>query len=801
MNSCRHLCLFIFVVSAPVFGADFPAIWSGIERPAMDASKIASVKNVVIERDRIRISLEDGALQFTQPLEGLVFGAAFRGRGSVQVLPPNPLEEQQARLFLGDGKLQVTFTEGAFFFTDQTFADLSGRLEWGGTGDPKLGDLLHNRLKEGEDVGAEMLPRIFKGILSADRKRTAFFFASLKTEKKGWVDFQSDALNLEEVRVGQWASLTGGRKFDTWMEFPAAGRSPFEAWKDPLARADFLIRAYSIDASAAENADLAATARVSLDYRAAGERVALFALDSNLRVDSVKNAKGDALAYFQPRESKDRNQSYGDYVAVVLPEATPAQGSETLQFHYAGKRVIRKVGGGNYFCESFGWYPAIHESFAARSNFEINFRSPKKFTLVATGSKTSETTDGNLLLTSWKSDAPLAVAGFAFGDYKIMTDKIGEIQLEIYANKQGDDTLQSIQAAVDNPLPGQGPPDVAVGQLTPASMAKPMLIEVGNNLKIFENYFGPFPYKKLAVTNIPYSYGQGWPSLLYLSVLSFLDSTQRHSLGIRDQVRISDFFRAHETSHQWWGHKVGWKSYHDQWLSEGFAQFSGNLYVQFRRNTGEYLNRLRIDKRELLTPDLKNRPFGSLGPIWMGHRLSSADSLGAYSTVVYNKGGWVLHMLRMMMWDTRSPDADHTFKAMMQEFTKTYDNRAASTEDFKAIAEKYAPPGAVIEPGRGLDWFFRQYVYGTGMAQYRFDYSVEAAGEGKWKVSGTVAQENVPDGWRDYLPLYMQSGGKTIRLGGISVSAKATPFEALLPIKPEKLLLNANEDVLADVKQ
>ena len=52
---------------------------------------------------------------------------------------------------------------------------------------------------------------------------------------------------------------------------------------------------------------------------------------------------------------------------------------------------------------------------------------------------------------------------------------------------------------------------------------------------------------------------------------------------------MTDFFRGHESSHQWWGHRVGWKSYHDQWLSEGFAEFSGLFYVQYRENMKESL--------------------------------------------------------------------------------------------------------------------------------------------------------------------------------------------------------------------
>jgi hypothetical protein len=91
--------------------------------------------------------------------------------------------------------------------------------------------------------------------------------------------------------------------------------------------------------------------------------------------------------FFQPREPKDRTQTYGSYVAVVLPEAAQAGQAQTLEFRYAGKRVIRKVGNGSYFCESFGWYPARENSFATRADFEINFRSPKRYALVATGSK------------------------------------------------------------------------------------------------------------------------------------------------------------------------------------------------------------------------------------------------------------------------------------------------------------------------------------------------------------------------------------------------------------------------------
>jgi len=779
---------------------DSQAIWSSLEHPAFDAAKQAQVKDVVLQRDRIRIMLTQGTLQFNQPVAGQVFAAAFRGSGTVQVVPPNPLEAQQLLLNTGAIILVMPFSEATFTFSDGLLEELSPKVQWTPEGgEAKLADLYASRVKAHEDAAREGVPRIFKSLLSGDRKRTAFFSADLKTEKAGWIEVTYDALVNEEILVGRLVDLVGYRHFDTWLSFAAGARPQKEVWRDPEERADFHIPSYEIDASVQDNAELHATSRVDLQYRAGGERVLLFYLDANLRVDSVKDAQGAALAYFQPREPKDRTQSFGDYVAVVLAQPSKAGDAQKLEFHYGGKRVIRKMGSGNYFCESFGWYPSIRDSFATRASFKMNFRSPKKYTLVATGSKTDDTTDGNLSVTTWQSDIPQAVAGFAFGDYKVVTEKVGNMQVDVYANRQGDDTLSGIQHAVEEMGSSA---EMALGTLTPASMAKPISIEVGNNIKVFEQYFGPFPYKHLSVTNIPFSYGQGWPSLLFLSVLSFLDPTQRHSLGIKDQTGISDFFRAHETSHQWWGHRVGWKSYHDQWLSEGFAQFSGNLYVEVRQNHKEYLDRLRIDKRDLFARDQKNRTYESLGPVWMGERLRTSSAPRGYDTVIYNKGGYVLHMLRMMLWDAHSQTPDHVFMDVMHDYTSTYDGKAASTEDFQAIVEKHIPPMLVLEPGKGMDWFFRQYVYGTGIPRYDFAYSIEAAGDGKWKVSGTVTQSDVPEGWLDALPVYLTSGKGTGRLGLLSVGAKrVTPFQAVVGFKPDKVSLNANEDILAEIKQ
>ncbi|HEV2489473.1 MAG TPA: M1 family aminopeptidase [Candidatus Acidoferrales bacterium] len=626
----------------------------------------------------------------------------------------------------------------------------------------------------------------------------------MKTSSMGWVLARFDALAPEEVSIGRYISWgTPAENFDTWMSFPAGNVSPFQVDSNPLAKDVFLVHSYQIDATVTGGADLSATTKVNLAYQASGARALTFVLSANLRVSSVKDAQGNTLPFFQPQDPKDRVPTYGDYVAVALPQPTQAGQNTNFEFQYEGKRLIRKVGTGNYFCPSYGWYPGVSDDFATRSEFEMTFRTPKKLMLVATGDKVSEKTDGDWTTTTWKSPVPQAVAGFAFGDYKLNEEKVGNIDVQVYANRNPDDLLSFINEIAHPNLPGSGEnasPLSAMGTLDPAATIKNIGIELGNNLRVFQNYFGPFPFDRLAATNIPYSYGQGWPMLLYLDVISFLDETQRHVLGIQDQIRISDFFRAHEVSHQWWGHEVGWKSYHDQWLSEGFAQFSGNLYVEFRDNPKEYFNRLKTDREELFSKNRFGYRYADLGPIWMVRRLASSLSPGGYDTVIYNKGGYVLQMLRAMMFNSRSQTPEDAFKAMMQDFTKTYAGKAASTEDFKAMVEKHMLPHMDLDGNHRMDWFFIEYVYGTGEAQYHLDYSTKALPENKWEVDATVTQSSVPDGWKDVLPVYVHANGKDFLAGWLGVTGKTTPLKFTLPMKPDKISLNDYGEILAEIK-
>ena len=780
------------------------AVWNAVEQAPFEASKMAHVENLTLERDRIQITLIDGTLEFTEPAAGAVFGAAFQGRGRIEVAPPNAGEAQQLQLFTKQSSLSMEFSEATFSFTDGTFDEVSKQVKWTNATDNSLGNLYQSRQRFREELGAQIVPRIFEGLLSENRAKTAYFAAEVKTNNAGWVLATYDALALEEIVVGRYASRgSPALEFDTWMSFPAGPTGGIQVDQDPLAKDVFEARRYDIDATVTAGAEMSAKTKVDVQYQSAGEHVLVFSLSAFLRVSSVKDEHGTALTFFQPQESRDPYRSYGDYVAVVLPQAT-AQGQEaTLTFEYDGKHFIEKVGTGNYFCPSYGWYPGTGDFSATRADFDMTFHTPKKLMLVATGDKAGESTDGNSTTTKWKSPMPQAVAGFAFGDYKVYAEKVGNIDVEAYGNRNPDDFLSAIQNMVNPTLPGQTPMGMpSMGNLDPASMLKTTGVELGNDLRVFENYYGPFPFDRLAVTNIPFDYGQGWPMLLYLDVLSFMDETQRHVLGVVDQVRISDYFRAHEVSHQWWGHEVGWKTYHDQWLSEGFAQFSGNLYVEIRDGEKQFLDRLHKDREELSSSNNFGHRYEDLGPVWMGRRLGSSAAPGGYDVVVYNKGGYVLEMLRAMLVQSRSQtsDPDAQFKAMMQDFTKSFAGKAASTEDFKAVAERHMTRTMNLDGDNRMDWFFNEYVYGTGVPQYHMEYTFESQPNNHWLMSGTVTQSGVPEGWKDLLPLYLHVQGKDVRIGLLRITGKTNPFQIDLPLKPDKASLNNNAEMLVEVK-
>jgi aminopeptidase N len=167
-----------------------------------------------------------------------------------------------------------------------------------------------------------------------------------------------------------------------------------------------------------------------------------------------------------------------------------------------------------------------------------------------------------------------------------------------------------------------------------------------------------------------------------------------------------EFFLAHEIAHQWWGQAVGWKNYHEQWLSEGFAQYFAALYAQKARGDRTFADMLRQFRRWALSESEQ-------GPISLGYRLGVVKSdPRVFRAVVYNKGAAVLHMLRRLIGDT-------AFFNGLKRFYEDRRYQKAGTEDLERALEN--------ESGRVLDRFFERWIFGTEIPRVRYSSTISPA--------------------------------------------------------------------------
>jgi aminopeptidase N len=245
---------------------------------------------------------------------------------------------------------------------------------------------------------------------------------------------------------------------------------------------------------------------------------------------------------------------------------------------------------------------------------------------------------------------------------------------------------------------------------------------------------------------------------------------------------------------------VGWASYRDQWLSEGFAEFTSALLLEV--NSGR-------KKADAFWEQMRGEVFGKTigvanyeaGPITQGVRLRTHRSPQAGQAIVYSKGAYVVHMLRMMMYEDGRPDPDAPFKAMMTDFARTWSGRNPSTDDFKAIAEKHMTRDMNLAGDGKLDYFFNQWVYGTDIPALGAKLEATDIGGGKYKIAGTITQSGVPPEFRSRVPIYLDLGNDRLgRLGSIAIAGSNTVkvnVDVALPQKPRRVFINAHHEVLA----
>ena len=761
---------------------------------------LSSADRIELRQGDLVIAFERGKLAFFMPFEGHITGFVFSGVGHALALPREPAEKQQMARFLGAPVLDQQFVSIYARFTDDSAEKLLSQLSRASLEPAPDSSFASLWLPQLERLNPTHSLRIlFEKYTSAPRH---FFHAGIDGILTGPFDVLLDDMRRENFMLGQSRAVNKTGYYDVWTSYGLPDFSPPSVY----------FRAFHYQLNTTIHTDNTLEGDSSVDFRAAtsGEGVLFLQLSRSLKVDSISLASGENLPFFQNEGLTEQQlRSRGDdTLCVFLPQEMNAGTTFTLRFHYRGN-VIENYGNSVLFVsDRESWYPHSGDP-SEFAPYDLTFRWPKHLRLVATGEKSDEREDGDFLVAHWKSTLPVAQAGFNLGEYAVTSLSSGDHTVEVFANKLLEQAILSrLEHSVErDPLPRPPmidmhtvPNIVAMPPPSPADALNSLAREVNSSIAFFEKYNGPFPFHRLAVSQIPGSFGQGWPGLLYISTFSFLppEAQERAGLNSTTQEAFTDIMPVHEVAHQWWGNVVGWSSYRDQWINEGLSVYLSLLFADSQKIPDRtLLTWLARYRKSLVTkPSDSDLAPADIGPVTVGSRLSSSKSPDAYDVVVYSKGAWIFHMLREMLRDPASRDPDARFIALLHTLVSRYAQNSLSTEQLQKEVEAVMTKKMDLEGGRSMEWFFAEYVRGTGIPRYKVEFTTHRTEKG-FQVRGKLFQSNVPRSFIASVPLYIGSAtGHSTLLGTVLATGEETSFSFNSQTDPHKLLIDPRMTLL-----
>lgn len=739
-----------------------------------DSSRVAEVRHVTLRRDVATIEFEQGQMTLLRPIQGRVWGSVFTGRGTFAFRPPTEIERDQLKRFYRTDSLVTRFTTLVLFFADTTLVDLASRAKFRAGEISKEARLAVRKSldlildSKSRDVNYSIGKTCFEGASN----ELFLAFVGQKDASKGFI-FQIDPFQAEQVQL--WRPVKATFFQGRIRNREIISQFPLEATREhgPASQGDYVASYddthYRIRARFDGGLRMVGEEEVRLRSLEEGQNWLALALAPELDVDSVRWDSGESADFFKGPDA---------LLLWVRSDHPLTRGEErTLTIRYHGD-VVQREDDWVYFDPGDFWYPRLVPG--RRATYELEYEYPSQYTLASVGDPSPIERRGSFTVSRWSIAKPILQASFMIGIYKEHT---------IQAEKIPPVTILMAESAHRRVRDSAGASLIEQGLAPGKSMDKQVGADIANSLAFFQSLYGPPHLKRFYVAENPLersALGIAYPGLIHLDWSTFYNTQSEGS---------DELLRAHEVAHQWWGALgVVPATYHDRWLSEAFAEFSALCYLQMTSaDNKRYLDALRRSRERLV----KNRRFllgegQEAGPIWLGPRTRTSTTPEDYRLVVYEKGAWVLHMLRNLFLELETMK-DGGFMSAMREFYETFAEKDATTADFQQVIEKYA--------GRDMTWFFRQWVHGTGIPRYQFAWRTARTPDGKFKVTCRVDQTNVPDDFQMFMPLHIDLGGDRFAKLRVFVKGKHSEFDLpLLPEEPKAIVFNDLESVLCEVK-
>ncbi|MSO62106.1 MAG: hypothetical protein EXQ50_08460 [Acidobacteria bacterium] len=715
-----------------ILSEDRLASIEGLHRLSLQADKQYSARNLVLTAVDFTLRLPVGDVFVAETAEG-VTALVLIGDGTM-LFEPRPKQEQgQLRVFAGTDTLETPFTIAFVRINPYEFEQrVAGNVLTPAPVDART-------LRRGQAIFDEEVAKSFNLDLS-DLSREVWsllpqpgdFVAEVRTRRFDPLTYARSSGEPEDVTMFQRARRRNISAYASEQKLASRGRFYDE---DDLV--DYDITDYDIDAQYfPEREWLEGRTRIKLRVKSHALAVLTLRFADSLNLSSVTSDEFGRLLFLRVRNQNS--------VLVNLPSPVSRDFPLTLTLNYSGRLSRTSIQDESTEIQrnsqpddlSFVpaepkwllsnrsyWYPQAQVTDFASAHMRITV--PADYAVVASGvleagSPTPATPtllDGSgrtMPRLSYTFNSPQPLRYLAMLVSKMTRVDAATVALEIAAPAArrtsvavpAESLAQQIaklqaQALIVPPVGARNTVRLAVEANRRQEAKSRDTVALGAEIvQLYASLTGDVPYDAITIAmvedELPGGHAPG-----YFAMINNPPPITAHNWR-NDPAAFSgfpEFFLAHELAHQWFGQAVGWKNYHEQWLSEGFAQYFAALFAKERRGEEAFRDILRQFRRWAV--DDSNQ-----GPVYLGYRLGHIKGESrVFRALVYNKGAAVLHMLRRLIGD------EHFFPGLRRYYA---DNRfkKAGTDDLRKAME--------AESGRNLERFFERWIYDSAIPRLRF---------------------------------------------------------------------------------
>jgi hypothetical protein len=704
-----------------VSGAEKLSTVEGLHRLALNTTRQLAARRLTITAEDMRLVLDQGTVFTVESADGIT-GLVLFGRGEMHFLPTPESERSQVRIFSGDDTLTAPF--------DTAFV----RLSPGEYGTRLSKDSLTEMpidarmLRRAQEVFTEEAPKSFSLDLQ-DLSRDPWylvpgygdFLAEVRTKKYGTLTYARSSGEAEDVTLFDRTKQRNIALYASPQKLAARGRFYNE---DDLV--DYDVLHHDIDATIhPEREFIEARSRMRIRVRAYALTTLTVRLAEPLTVLGVASAEHGRLLHLRV---KNQNS-----IVINLPTAMSRDGEMNLVIAYSGR--LRSQGidrealaldrqrptsddnmpyvpaEPHYLLSNRAyWHP--QGPFTDYATATLRVTVPEPYSCVASGElaagspravKDASVPQGGKVYTFTAVD-PLRYLSVVVSRFV----RVATTSVPLVEDPAGDSAPVPLLAD-GRRAPGFRVRD-RIGFVVDAnprqtSRGRDMTAWGTDILQFYASIIGEAPYPTMALALVEHDLPGGHSPGYFAVMNNPLPSTP--FVWRNDPASFQgfpEFFLAHELAHQWWGQAVGWKNYHEQWISEGFAQYFAALYAHKARGDETFVDMLRQFRRWGLGES-------DQGPIHLGYRLGHIKGdQRVFRALIYNKGAAVLHMLRRLV-------GDEAFFNGLRRFYFDSKFEKAGTDDLQRAFEQ--------ETGRPLERFFELWIHGSLLPRLRYAATTE----------------------------------------------------------------------------